>query len=210
MAADTEMSALERRIAVRLGALPEPEPTMSRGRALLAIRRRVDELRAARRRRSAVLTGLGVLLVGGVAAAAPPVRSWIGAHMKARPVADSGYVVRAPAPHRIANAVRAGNTVFFNPTADEVVVRFDVSQRGGTLTIGEPRVAENSIAALGATSDEIVVLPGGLRIRNDSTASTSYELMVSNRIRTVWVLVGGRDRVVSIDPNVTLRIPLSR
>lgn len=73
--------------------------------------------------------------------------------------------------------------------------RLDVAstQRRGTITVATDSVASASARVLGGDgSEELVVLPEGLRILNAATSTASYEVVLPPAVQNIEVRIAGR------------------
>ena len=138
-----------------------------------------------------------VLIVAG-AIGVRPVRAWIVQAARAVWAATLGE-------HRARGTEAApptgAGTVTFQPAAGSFVIRVARVQAGGTLTI-ETATGETAAATLtgGRGEAELVVLPDGLRIVNDSLSSASFLVRVPSRLARIEVGVGGRVIRVLVPP----------
>jgi len=98
-------------------------------------------------------------------------------------------------------AAATAGTVTFKPAAGSFVIRVVRPQVGGTLTI-ETTPGEAASAALtgGRGEAELVVLPDGLRIVNDSLSSTNFVVKVPRRMARIEVGIAGRTTRVLVPP----------
>lgn len=165
-----------------------PTPSSARGRPVAphwwrAGRRRVDWRIAA-----------GVLLAAGVAAAAPAALRWArvgdGSGRDAGPGSPSP---RAPRP-RAEGAGTAAHVAFALP-GDTLHVAFDAPQPAGVLElVASPATgAAVEVEVRGAPgAARLLVLPDGVRVRNDPTSVADYRIVVPVHVRVVRVAVGAR------------------
>jgi hypothetical protein len=129
--------------------------------------------RAARRRtvvRWRVAAAIAFLAVAAVGV--QPVRAWILQAARALWGAAAG-AQRAVAPRALVpNA--GSSSVTFSPAAGAFALRVARPQAGGTLTVEITGGTAASAAVAGGRGAELVVLPDGLRIVNDSGSAASY------------------------------------
>jgi len=178
------------RRAARLGALlraaDPPVPAMAFPEARIA---RAARRRAVARWRAAA----AVALVAACALGVRPVRAWIVE--AARTLWSAAAGGRRAAPRPPAAAGTAGR-VTFTPTAGSFVVRVARPQDAGTLTVETTAGASASAEVSGGTA-ELVVLPDGLAIVNDSGTTGSYVVRVPAAMGRIAVAVGAaRPRVL--------------
>ena len=84
----------------------------------------------------------------------------------------------------------------FSTSGDEFRLEFVVRPAGGSLVIVIDTITSASAAVFGeSNSDEMILLPAGLRIRNSSTSNSSYEVRLPNTLDAVEVVVGGSTEV---------------
>jgi anti-sigma factor RsiW len=148
-------------------------------------------------RRAAVAAGL--LL--GAAALAPPLRAAAGDWLAGAWAALAGSPRQAPAPSPAPPAAQtpssaAGSGVRLAPRGDEFVLEFATRQAGGTLTVRPEPGPEVAVEAAGAGGAPLLVLPGGVRIRNTAASTASYRVALPPAVRRVRVRVGGGAEVV--------------
>jgi hypothetical protein len=129
-----------------------------------------------------------LLLLAGVAAASPAARGWIMERVSRL----RGAAPRMePTPPRREGGARVGARVWFTPTDDELVIRFETRQAGGTLELVAGDEPRSSAQIVGDASDEtLLVLPSELRIRNTSGSVASYRVVLSPSVRHVRVDAG--------------------
>jgi hypothetical protein len=185
------VSARARRLSTLLRAADPPVPPLAFPSERIA---------RARRRRAAVRwrAAAAVVLVAAGALGVRPVRAWIAQAARAVWTATVG---RGEAHGPAASPPAAGGAVSFTPSAGPFVVRVVRPQAGGTLTI--ETVAADSVTAEvfgGHGGAELVVLPDGLRIVNDSAAGASFVVRVPARLTRIEVALAGRDTRVLVPP----------
>jgi len=160
-------------------------------------------------RRSAWQAAAAVIVVVA-AAAASPIRAWIARqHEPSR-----AKVVTASPLRRVDSArteSRSGTTVSFAPSGPSFTLRFDSLPAAGLLTIGgtaSTAVSARVVSGAGTGGDDVVVLPGELRVRNSASSRATYSVSVPAAVTRVRVLVGGRSIFDGAPPAVVrLRPP---
>jgi hypothetical protein len=144
--------------------------------------------RAARRRtvvRWRVAAAIALLAIGAVGVR--PVRAWILQAARVLWSAAAGPRRTAPPPARAPGA----STVTFTPLSPVFVLRVAQAQSVGTLTIETtPAAAVSASAGGGQGGAELVVLPDGLRIVNDSAAAASYLVRLPATVVRIEVGIG--------------------
>lgn len=169
-----------RRLSALLRATDPPVPVLAFPAERIA---RAERRRTVRRWRAAAAIALVALAAVGV----PPVRAWIVQAARAlwaatRPAAGS--------PAAGSPAAGAG-AVTFSPGAGSFVLQVVRPQATGTLTVETTERAVASAAVGGGTGGaELVVLPHGLRIVNDSGATASYVVRVPASLGRISVAIG--------------------
>ena len=188
-----ESERLDRR-AARLSALlraaDPPVPTVAYPEARIA---------RALRRRTVVRwrVAAGIAALAACAVGVRPVRAWIVGAARALWGVAARPAARPPTPAAIAGRGR----VTFTPSGSSFVVRVLHPQAAGTLTIRTASGPAASAVVDGDAAVELVVLPDGLRIVNDSGATASYVVDVPASAGRVGVAVGaGEPRPVSLVP----------
>jgi hypothetical protein len=189
----------------------ETELVLARARRLSSLLRGTDppvpaiafpaeRIARALRRRSVLRwrAAAAIVLLAAGAAGVRPVRAWIV--QAARTVWTAAAGGRA-APGPEATRPAAAGTVTFTPAAGSFVVRVVRPQAGGTLTI-ETTTAATATAAVSGTPGqaELVVLPDGLRIVNDSLSSASFLVRVPAHLARIEVDIAGRGARVLVPP----------
>ncbi|HXY69643.1 MAG TPA: hypothetical protein VEH62_09345 [Gemmatimonadales bacterium] len=179
-------AARSRRLSALLQATDPPMPPLAfpAERVALAVRRR-----AAWRWRAAA----AVVLLAVAAFGVPPVRAWIVQAARAL-----WSAARPPKPAAVASSTDGsggGGAVTFSPAAGSFALQVARPQPAGTLTVETAERATASAAVIrgpGARGGaELVVLPYGLRILNDSGATASYLVRVPASLGRISVAVGG-------------------
>jgi hypothetical protein len=186
------------------------------------IRPPLDQVSLARlrRRRRAVAVwsrpGLraaaALLLLAGVAAASPAARGWIMEGVGRLRGATRPAPRIDPAPPHKQPGTGVGARVWFTPTDDELVIRFETPQAGGTLELvagDEPRSSAQIVGD--ASNESLLVLPSELRIRNTSSSVASYRVVLSPSVRHVRVDAGDSAHggtPVDVTPGMRRVIPL--
>jgi hypothetical protein len=77
------------------------------------------------------------------------------------------------------------------PRGEEFVLEFAARQAGGTLTVRPDPGSEVAVEATGGGGAPLLVLPGGVRIRNTAASTASYRVALPPGVRRVRVRVGG-------------------
>ena len=136
-----------------------------------------------------------LVILASAAAATPPVRAWIMRQLSPEPTISPGATppVIVPAP----GTGNAGIIASFAPTDTSLVIRFDRRQSLGALDLsvaGADRISAQAID--GTAAEELVVLPGELRVINTATSVANYRVTVPLSVRTVKVLVGSTELAV--------------
>ena len=160
-------------------------------------------------RRPAWLAAAAVIVLAG-AAAASPIREWIRRHIGQSRI----DVPPAALPVRPESAPtnRAGATVSFAPVGPAFTLRLDSLPAAGSLSATATTAATISArvaTGAGTGGDEMVVLPGEIRVRNGSSARASYELSLPGVVTRLRVIVAGRT-VFDGSPPVVLRLDRPR
>jgi hypothetical protein len=190
---------LVRRRAERFGAMlrasdaPVPRLGFPGERIARAARHRA----AVRWRAAAALAALAL-----AAAGVRPVRAWIVAAARVLWTATVGS--RPAAGHRPAGRGAQTARLAFTPVAGPFTVRVARRQAGGTITV-ETAAGDSATATIaggaGGQAAELVVLPGGVRIVNDSLADASYLVRVPATVPRIEIEVGSAIPVV-LHPSV--------
>jgi hypothetical protein len=149
-------------------------------------------VRARRWPRRRLLQAAAIFLV--VAVAASPARGWLveGWH------AIRSLFVEAPTPEESEGepVIDVGETtavVTFAAADPDFSLEVASTQRRGTVAIAIDSVPSASARVLGGDgSEELVVLPGGLRIHNTVASTASYEILLPLVVRNIEVRIAGR------------------
>lgn len=202
-AAEIDRFRAARAEAARLIAeLPVRIDASRRAASLAAIERAA----AARRTGRSRFGGLRAAAVGGVlvasvaVAATPAVREALSGLRNSDAVhADRGAGVEGSRAET--RLPIAGATVGFIPSGGEsFVVEISNPQLTGALILGV--AAGESVTASAVDASEIVdlvVLPGGMRIENQPSATGDYAVSLPRSLREVHIRVAGRpDRVITV------------
>jgi hypothetical protein len=165
-----------------------------------------------RSRRPALAAAAAVIVLAAVAAASP-VRDWLRrrieqARVEMRPLPTVPPVAVESTPP----ANRGGATVSFAPSGAAFTLRLDSLPEAGSLrviTTSATTIAARVSAGAGTGGDEMVVLPGEIRVRNTGTARASYELSLPAGVTHLRVIVAG---VTAFDgpPPIVLRLDRRR
>lgn len=147
----------------------------------------VRRLRTWLSRRPALLAA-AVLVVLVLGASVTPARAWVAAGRRAVTSLLSGATQPAPEV-----PLQTMSTVSFVPSGEDFLIDVASIQAGGTLSVAVDTVAAAS-ARIGAGElpGELVVLGSGLGIRNVSSSSASYALVIPSSLKAVEVRVAGR------------------
>ena len=168
--------------------------------------------RRSRRSRIPLSAAAGILLVvGAIAAAAPPVRAWIRARWVELRGATSQQ--RGSAPPTPQNA--RPTTVRFVPRDPSFTIELTSPQSGGVLTVdvSEDTIATAVLSDGSGEREELVVMPMGLKIVNHTSTVASYVVRLPRTITEVTVHVGSgpahrlsrlTDRRWTLDLNTTM------
>lgn len=201
---------LVRRRTERLGAMlrvadaPVPPLGFPGARIALAARRRAT----VRWRAAAALAALAL-----AAAGVRPVRAWIVEAARVLWTATVGS--RPSAGRQPADRGTRSSRLVFRPAPGPFAVHVARPQAGGTLTVesaaGDSAAATVAADAAGRAA-ELVVLPAGLRIVNDSLAETSYLLRLPATVPRIEIAVGSAAPVVlrPSAPGARWVVPLRR
>jgi hypothetical protein len=111
---------------------------------------------------------------------------------------------------RVAVTDSAGIIASFAPSDTVLVVRIERHQLRGVLELDATAGDRVSAQAIGGTAaEELLVLPGELRIANAPTSSGDYRIRVPASVRVVRVVLeGGEVVVVRNQENLRRRIEL--
>jgi predicted anti-sigma-YlaC factor YlaD len=184
------LRGLERRSDAVSAALRSADVTPPPVRLVNVRRSRSAWWRGPQLKAAAVL----VALLGG-ALTVSPVRAWL---------VDRWHDVRsafsdadAPGPDSDpSDQLQGAGSVAFVPAAGSFTVRLSARQPTGTLRAVTSADSVASARVLGVASGiDLVVLPDGLVIRNDSTAAASYELRLPRGVTELVVEMAGRAAV---------------
>jgi anti-sigma factor RsiW len=131
-----------------------------------------------------------VLLLLSVSLIAPA-RAWIVEGARSLVSMLNLAADRAPT----APAPGAGpSTVSFVPVGNEFLVSVEVPQTSGQLTVEVVEGSRASGEASGSGPDvELLVLPGGIEVRNEPGSAADYRVAVPQSVATLRVRVGGRE-----------------
>lgn len=189
-----QLSSLLDSVDVPAPALPDPA-------RLIAVARTRARTRRLTPRRSLVV---GALVLSGAALAAQPVGRWLVARWRAPSPEASPPTTSAPAPVAASPAAIA-----FVPQASELTISFDATPARGTLTVRrESGTQVRANVTAGARDEELVVLPGGLRIRNSAGSAANYVVVLPAAVERATVRIGSGQ--VSRTVNVRLGLGEAR
>jgi anti-sigma factor RsiW len=149
-----------------------------------------------------------IVLVAG-AAWASPAREWVVRRLA--PVEPSSDAPKAARPAAPAPAV-AGMVVRFAPVGDELVVRLAARPDDGMLEVQAASGDQVSARITrGGANEEMLVLPGELRILNSAQSTADYRVSVPSGVARVRIVVAGEERrVIPIVPTTHATITLGR
>ena len=189
---------LTERRAARLSQLlagADPGP-----RALAYPDKRIAAAQVARARREAVrwraAAAVAVLVAGSTLV--PPVRAWIAGAAKSVWESLSAPPAAAPAPE-VVEPPRPVNRVSFVPAQGAFIVDVAARQASGRIVIERAAGISASAEVQGTASGaELQVLPTGLRIVNNPSATADYVVRVPATIQRVQLRLG-RERGVWTD-----------
>lgn len=179
----SRFAALEKASALLRASLPDvPMP-------------RID-LRAVRRRRPWIISlpvaaAASFVLLASAAAATPPIRRWILRQVSG----DAPAAVESPPRVATPTARSAGVVASFAP-ADTLFIRVDRRQADGAILLDVAPGDRVSAQTIGGTTEEMIVLPGQLRIANGAASTGDYRITVPPSVRVVHVLIGGDEAAV--------------
>ncbi len=139
-----------------------------------------------------MLQAAAILLI--VAVAASPARAWLVEGW----LALRSLFTEAPAPGQpegepSIGVVETTAVVTFPAVGSDFSLEVVSTQSRGTVVIAIDSVPSASARVLGGDgSEELVVLPGGLRILNAAASTASYEILLPLVVRNIAVRVAGR------------------
>jgi hypothetical protein len=149
-----------------------------------------------------------LVVLASAAAATLPVRAWIMRHLSPEPTTSTP--VTPPVTTSALVGVKAGIIASFAPTDTSLVIRFDRRQSSGALDLsvtGTDRISAQAID--GAAAEELVVLPGELRVVNAATSVANYRVTIPLSVRAVRVVVGTTEvAVLRVTSGLERRIDL--
>jgi hypothetical protein len=150
-----------------------------------------DRIARAARRRTVVRwrVAAAIALLAVAAVGVRPVRAWI--LQAARALFGASVAPRVTTPP--APAPDAGSSsVIFSPAAGVFALRVARPQAGGTLTVElTDGTAASAAVAGGRSGAELVVLPDGLRIVNDSGSAASYVVRLPASLARIELGIAG-------------------
>ena len=174
----------------------EIRPSEDAKQKILAARDRITHAAKPRlNRRGTQLLRAAAVVFALIAAGswAPPVRAWFVELLTpvSTPSPESG---QADEEGRAAN--RASSVVSFVPSGPAFVIDIATKQTGGSLAI---RIGDGNVASVRVTgrasTDSVQVAGNGIRIRNSTVSTATYEVAVPSSIRWVTVRVVGSARL---------------
>jgi len=147
------------------------------------------------------------LIVVGVAGAVRPVRAWILERTQTLWAAVTG---RNGDQDGAAPGVPPGSaSVTFVPAGTEFLVEVTGPQVEGRLVIeGVPGDTATTVVMGGSGTEDVMVLPTGLRIANAATSRASYAVRLPTRLTHVVVRIGGRPERTFVPGGAPLEIDL--
>jgi anti-sigma factor RsiW len=129
------------------------------------------------------------LVVLGVAGSVRPVRAWIIGKTQALWATVVGSRDEQPRPAPTA-PVRSASVTFV-PTGTEFTVEIVSPQRAGRLVVTTvPGDSATTVVLDGSGTEDVIVLPAGLRIANSEASSASYEIRLPNHLARIQIRVG--------------------
>ncbi len=173
--------------------------------------RAVDRPMLARRpaRRWGMRAAAAALVVLGVAGSVRPVRAWIIGKTQALWATVMGSRDEQPGPAPGA-PVRSASVTFV-PSGTEFTVEIVSRQQTGRLVVSAiPGDSATTVVLDGSGTENLIVLPTGLRIANSESSSASYEIRLPDRLARIQVRVGTA-APVTFDPRQgSMEIDLGR
>jgi hypothetical protein len=189
LAAIADRSNHVRTVLARIAVPSVGENEFRRGLAATRGRRVVSAWR-----RRVWLTGAAVSILAG-AAAASPIRRWIGLRLESRqPPVRSLPTPRGAIVAPTQSQQTSGATVSFAPTGADFTMRFDSLPEAGVLTARHGAASEISarvVSGAGTGGDALVVLPGELRVRNTTSSRASYTILLPIAVTRLRVIIAG-------------------
>jgi hypothetical protein len=147
-----------------------------------------------------------VLLLVSAAAATPAVRNWI-AHRFAP--ADP-HAVSSPSKVTTARPPAVGIVASFVPTDSVLAINIQWPQLSGAVQLvgssGE-KVSAQAVGHIG--EEELIVMPAAIQVLNGATSIADYRIIVPASVRTIRVIIAGKETTVVVnDGRLDRRIPL--
>jgi hypothetical protein len=141
-----------------------------------------------------VLRAAAVLAAMVIVFSATPARAWLVRGWEAFRSFVASESVQPPdvvdIPAEI--GVEMSSILRFTPRGPEFRLEFTERQAAGTLVLLFDSTTSASAGILGEnTGDEMILLPDGLRVRNSSGSTTSYEVQLPLTLLSVDVRIGG-------------------
>jgi hypothetical protein len=149
-------------------------------------------------RRWGLRAAAAAVIVLGVAGAVTPVRAWIVQSTQALWAAitsrtDTQGASPSPSLHPSAS-------IAFVPLGTDFTLEVTSLQATGRLTLaGVPSDTATTVVTGGSGSEQLIVLPDGLRIANAAGSGASYVVRLPSRLARVRVLVGHQSEL-TFDP----------
>lgn len=141
-----------------------------------------------------VLRAAAVLAAMSLVAAASPARAWLVQGWHALKSVVVGEVVEAPVPVEVTElpAPRISSVLRFTPRGSEFRLEFVERPQAGTVLLLFDSVATASAGTIGEdVTDEMILLPQGLRVRNSAGSTTSFEVRLPLSLTAVEVSIAG-------------------
>ncbi|HEY9228501.1 MAG TPA: hypothetical protein VIP11_17740, partial [Gemmatimonadaceae bacterium] len=159
----------------------------------------------------AMRVAAAIVLAAG-AAWASPMRGWIAKQFRSSTAPVSAPPTETPATTTRPPSSASGMVVRFSPSTEELIIRLDTRPTGGTLELSSStdRQISAQIAAH-ARGEEMMVLPGELRVLNSPASTADYRVKVSAAVRVVRVIIGSSSsRTVRVTEDMRESIRLDR
>jgi hypothetical protein len=154
-----------------------------------------------------MVAAASLVVLASAAAATPPVREWV-----LRQFAPDAPVTPPPTttPATTPATSGAGIVASFAPTDTMFVIRVDRRQAVGAVELSVTAGDRISAQAFGGTAaEELVVLPGQLRVVNTAASVADYRVQVPASVRIVRVFIGDREvAVVRVSADLHRRLDL--
>ena len=197
---DSERSEVQRHLADCPACGGRFAALRARAAMVSAALRAADPVTARRRtaRRWGVRAAAAAVIVLGIAGTVTPVRAWIVQGTRVLWAAITGRTDAqgaAPPP-----SMHPSASVAFVPLGTEFTLEVTSRQAAGRLTLaGVPGDTATTVVTGGSGSEQLIVLPDGLRIANTAGSGASYVVKLPSRLAHVRVRVGPRSEL-TFDP----------